>query len=75
MCAITPNYTQMISHYLFLAARVIGIPQGMLVAIKISSTYGITVSVHFLLIATCSFVGLFVGYAEILLVKKIIGKN
>jgi|LakMenE01Jun11ns_1017448.scaffolds.fasta_scaffold5876752_1 hypothetical protein len=66
----------MISHYTVLLSLIVGVPQGVLIAIRFAQIFGITGGfIQLLFITAGCLVGTFIGYAEILVVKNIISKT
>jgi len=61
----------MISHYTVLISLIIGIPQGTLFAIYLARILGINGFLEFVLMASGCLLGVFLGYAEILLAQNI----
>lgn len=61
----------MISHYLVLGSFLVGIPQGVYLAVKISNILGVTRPVEICMVIAGCFLGIFLGYIEISAIKKV----
>lgn len=62
----------MIPHTTVLASLLIGVPQGAYLAVQVAKWLGITGVLEVVLVSIGCLAGLFVGYAEIVAVRKLL---
>jgi hypothetical protein len=61
----------MIPHYIVMGSLVLGLPQGVYCAVQITRALEVGRPLEVILILTGAFLGIFLGYFEIAIIRKI----